>query len=100
MMKKPTLKLAFVAIAITALSGSSMARNNNGYEPLFWNGPAGYGDYNILFTGPDERSFVRFILKNRGRSAGRQCSFYKNKYLRTGKKKWLRKYRICRVDNY
>ncbi len=100
MQKKPIIVLIFAALAITTFSNRAISGRNSEYEPLYWNGPAGYGDYNILFDGPEEPGFLHKIINRPFQREARKCRVLRKRYLRTGHRKWLRKYRICRVDNY
>ena len=92
MLKKTFIILGISALALSAVSDDASARGrSNGYEPLFWNGPPGW-DYDVLFTKSNKYRTYSYTLKS--------CTLYKRKYLKTGKKSWLRKYRICKVDRY
>ena len=97
MQKKMTLLLALAVLTIAPLGGAVASGSNNGYEPLYWNGPDGSSDYNILFEGsPGPGHLMRFL--SRRNPASRACSRYGKKYLRTGKRYWLRKYDQCLSD--
>lgn len=98
-MKKLIILLALGAVALTGLQSRAMAGLNDGYDPMYWNGPAGSSDYNILFTGPEETGLLMRLLSSHKNRATRACSSYSRKYLRTGRRRWLRKYKICLADH-
>ena len=99
-MKKLIILLALGAIALTSMQSSVMANGlNDGYDPLYWNGPDGSSDYNILFTGPEETGLLMRLLSSHKNGAARACSSYSRKYMRTGRRSWLRKYKICLADH-
>jgi len=89
MLKKTIIVLGFSAIAIASLQTSVMAGGSgyHGYDPLYWNGPDGT-DHNVLFTKTSKYKTYSY----------KSCSYFKAKYISSGKKYWLRKYEVCRVD--
>ncbi len=97
MQKKIILSLALMALVLMPVGSAAAGNVNNGYEPLYWNGPEGSIDYNILFEGsPGPGHLMRFL--SRRTSVNRACSKYSRKYLRTGRRNWLRKYDSCLAD--
>ena len=81
-------------VSLSALSPAMASNSNYGYDPLYWNGPEGSIDYNILFEGSPRPGLLMRILSRRHK-ANRACTKYSRKYLRTGRRSWLRKYETC-----
>ena len=96
MLKKTIIALVIGVLSSVAMAGSAVAGygGNSGYEPLYWNGPAGSGDYNILFQVGSRYSKTR----SRSRiSRRRSCSRLLRSYRRSGSSYALRRYRSCRA---
>ncbi len=89
MLKKSIIALVLSVITIASMQTSASAggKGYGGYDPLWWNGPEGT-DHNVLFT--KSTKYKTYSVKS--------CSYYKGKYMSSGKKYWLRKYEICKVD--
>jgi len=86
--------MALGTVSLSALSPAVAGSNLNGYDPMYWNGPEGYGDYNILFDGSPRQGILMRLLSRRN-NVSRACTKYSRKYLRTGRRSWLRKYEAC-----
>ncbi|MCP4933133.1 MAG: hypothetical protein GY927_02775 [bacterium] len=81
-------------VSLTALSPAAAGNGSFGYDPLYWNGPEGSIDYNILFEGSPRPGYLTRLLSRRHK-VSRACTEYSRKYLRTGRRSWLRKYEAC-----
>ncbi len=94
-MKKLFITLmTLTTVSFGALSPAVASGANLGYDPLYWNGPEGSIDYNILFEGSPRPGYLMRFLSRRHKTS-RTCSRYSRKYLRTGRRSWLRKYEAC-----
>ncbi len=94
MAKRTILVFAAGALFLTFLQGAAMAGHgdNSGYDPLYWNGPEGSGDYNILFRRGSQYSKARYRISSR-----RACAGLLRKYRRSGSSRALRRYHRCKA---
>jgi len=94
MLKKTIVALAISVLFSAALNSSAVAGygGDSGYEPLYWNGPEGTSDYNILFRAGSRYSKTRY-----GFSGRRACSRLWRKYNRSGGQRALRRYHRCKA---
>lgn len=93
MLKKSLIALGIAIIGIAGASSAALAGQGraSGYDPLWWNGPAGY-DHTDLF---ENRGYRGGYGPSYSKRSG--CQVYERNFLRTGKDYWLRKYEICKA---
>jgi hypothetical protein len=96
MFKKAIIILGLGVITVTGMHTGALAggKGHYGYDALWWNGSTGHS-YNGLFTkGHGKKAYKRktYIVKS--------CTSFKKRYLKTGKKYWLRKYQVCKADQH
>ncbi|MCF6200127.1 MAG: hypothetical protein L3J67_12185 [Hyphomicrobiaceae bacterium] len=98
MLKRTIIALAIGVLSSAALTGNAVAGygGSSGYEPLYWNGPAGSSDYNILFRAGSRYSKTR-SRSHYGISSRRSCSRLLRSYRRSGSSYALRRYHRCRA---
>lgn len=94
MLNKTIIALGLGLMAVGAMQAPAQAGGaiRGGYDPLWWNGPAGY-NYTDLFESKG------YLSPSFGPSYSRRggCAQYERNYLDTGKRIWLRKYELCRA---
>lgn len=92
MLKQSIIALSICAICVAGASTAAFAGkggHKGGYDPLWWNGPAGY-DHTDLFEKRGYRGGYGPSYSKRG-----DCGYFERKYVRTGLKIWLRKFEVC-----
>ncbi len=95
MMLKKTIVALTVSVLFSAVMNSSAVAGqdgDSGYDPLYWNGPEGSSDYNILFRAGSRYSKARYTIGSR-----RSCSKLLRKYHRWGSRRALRRYHRCKA---
>ena len=103
MAQKQIFMVVFGVFVLAAGSPVLAASEGDGYDPLYWNGPSGHGDYNILFTdGVPDRELSLGLFSRDGvigrLRIPRACRRSARQYLKTGRKIWLHRYRNCQAD--
>ena len=94
-MLKKMMMVTGMSVAVLLASGGLLMAGwggDDGYDPLYWNGPAGFGDYNILFRPGGRYSKARFRLSNH-----HDCAGLLRKYRHSGKLRILRRFHHCRA---
>ena len=94
MLKKMIIVATISVASLLAFAGPTMAGwgGDDGYDPLYWNGPAGFGDYNILFRPGGRYARPRFR-----RSNPKSCSRLLRQYRQLRSAGALRRYQRCRA---